>query len=108
MKLIHIFFAFTIYWGVTVSQTLVFEGGFGEKQYDINKIQNIQFRIDDSLSNQSLSLHTVNGIRQFGLSSIDSLYFNSSDSLRIIQKNAYVEFRSADIDYFSFCPIIIP
>jgi len=91
-----------------LSQTLIFEGNFGEKQYDINVIGNIRFTIDDSLSNRSLSLHTVNGIRQFRLSTIDSVFFVDSATIKIVQKGSLQFFRTADIDYFSFCPITIP
>lgn len=93
---------------VLFSQTLIFEGNFGEKQFDINTIGNIRFKIDDSLSTRSLSLHTVTGIRQFGLSTIDSISFVDSATIKIMQKDSVSFFRTADIDYFSFCPISFP
>ena len=90
------------------SQSLIFEGNFGEKQYDINMIWNIRFTIDDSLSKHSVSLHTVNGIRQFGLSTIDSISFVDSTTIKIVQMDSTSIFRTADIDYFTICPITIP
>jgi len=90
------------------SQTLVFEGNFGEKQYDINTIRNIRFTIDDSLPTHSFSLHTATGIRQFALMDIDTVFFKDSTLLSITHNGETSDFRTVDVDYFDICPIHLP
>ena len=97
-----------IFFQVLLSQTLVFEGNFGEKQYDINTIRNIRFTIDDSLSTHSLSLHTATGIRQFALMDIDTVFFKDSTLLSITHNGETSDFRTVDVDYFDISPIQLP
>lgn len=93
---------------VLFPQTLIIEEDSAVKQYDVNRIRNTRFTTGDSLSSPSLSLHSTTGIRQFKLSTIDSIGFTDSATVKIIQKDSVYIFRNADIDYFNFCPISLP
>jgi hypothetical protein len=90
------------------AQTLIFEGDFGEKLYDLQAITKLDFTGNDSLSQTALSIHTSIGIRQLALAQIDSIYFDESQNVVVSVLGEPREFRSADIDYFSLCPITIP
>ncbi len=108
MNKVCFLFIILVFYQLVFCQTLIFEGDFGEKQYDINTIRNIHLTIDYSLSTQSLSLHTTTGIRQFALMDIDTVFFKDSSILSITYKGETSDFRIADVDYFNICPIKLP
>jgi len=108
MKPTRILFTIILIPHLLLSQSLVFEGNFGQKQYDLNNIEQIHFRNDDSLSRPSLSLHTAQGIRQFRIATIDSILFSESADLRIYQLSYIHSFPISGIESFTICPITIP
>jgi len=108
MKAIPIIITLFIINQISPGQSLIVEKQSGQKQYDIQAIENIRFNLSDSLSRESLSLSTVSGITQIALKTIDSIFFTGSSEINIAIKDSVVRFRTADIDFFSICPITVP
>lgn len=108
MKPTRILFTIIIISHFLLSQSLVFEGEFGQKQYELQNIEQIHFRSDDSLSSPSLSLHTTRGIRQFRIARIDSILFSEPTTLKIYQPSEVCTIPVSDIIRFTIYPVSLP
>ncbi|MGC9365246.1 MAG: hypothetical protein ACP5FZ_11855 [Fidelibacterota bacterium] len=108
MKPFQTLFTIIIISHLLLPQSLVFEGKFGQKQYELQNIEQIHFKSDDSLSRPSLSLYTNQGIRQFRIATIDSILFSEPLTLQIHQPSDVCTIPVSDIIRFTICPVSIP
>lgn len=108
MKISRIVLVIAVCCTLLTAQTLVFEGGFGQKQYDLTTLSQIRFSELDSLSNTALSIHTVTGIRHIKLADIDAL--DVTDPIEIIIHHAGLveRIRQVDINYIDITPVTLP